>query len=112
MNNNVLSEIDPVQVSNSNSNEDTNLEDTSNNSISEHINRSLDSYSNVNDNFSISNNREFNINSSLLIEIFKFLLCGRYNHYNSREWKYLCKCQIKKWYFIGFSILDGNCGSL
>jgi len=40
----------------SNSNEDTILKYTSGNSISEHINSPLDSYSSVNDNFCVSNN--------------------------------------------------------
>jgi len=31
----------------------------------------------------------------VLNEVFKFLLGGRGNNYNSREWKNLCKCQTK-----------------
>jgi len=52
-------------------------------------------YSCVNENFSVSNNQVFNNNSSVLNEVFKFLLDGRCNNYNSREWKILCKCQTK-----------------
>jgi len=96
LNINNSSEIDPVEVSNSNSNEDIIIEDSSSNSISEHINSLLDSYSSVNDNFSVSNNQVFNNNSSVLNEIFKFLLGGKCNNYNTREWRDLCKCQTKK----------------
>jgi len=31
----------------------------------------------------------------VLNEVFKFLLGGRCNNYNTREWKNLCKCQTK-----------------
>jgi len=44
-----------VEVSNSKSNEDIIIEDSSNN-FSEHVNSPVDSYSSVNDNFSVSNN--------------------------------------------------------
>jgi len=60
LNNNVSGEIDSVQVSNSNSNEDTILDDASSYSISEHINSPVDSYNSVNDNISVSNNQVFN----------------------------------------------------
>ena len=89
------SEIDPVEVSNSHSNENIIIEDSSNNLVSENINSPLDSYSGVNDNFNVSNNQVFNYNSNVLNEIFKFLLGGRCNNYNTREWKNLCKCQTK-----------------
>ena len=29
------------------------------------------------------------------MQVFKFLLGGRCNNYNTREWKNLCKCQTK-----------------
>jgi len=94
LNINNSSEIDPVEVSNFNSNEDIIIEDASSNS-SEHVNSPVDSYSSVNDNFSVSNNHVSNNNSSVLNEVFKLLLSGRCNNYNSREWKNLCKCQTK-----------------
>ena len=101
-------EIDSVEVSNSNSNEDIIIEDSSSN-FSEHVNSPLDSYSSVNDNFSVSKNQVFNNNFCVLNEVFKFLLGGRCNNYNTREWRDLCKCQTNN--FIGYSILDGNWGS-
>ena len=64
-----------VEVSNSKSNEDIIIEDSSNN-FSEHVNSPVDSYSSVNDNFSVSNNHVS-------------------NNYSTREWKNLCKCQTK-----------------
>jgi len=94
LNINNSSEINPVEVSNSNSNEDIIIEDSSSN-FSEHVNSPVDSYSSVNNNFSISNNHVSNNNSSVLNEVFKFFLGGRCNNYNTREWKNLRKCQTK-----------------
>jgi len=51
LNINNSSEIDPVEVSYSNSNEDIIIEDSSSNFF-EHVNSPVDSYSSVNDNFS------------------------------------------------------------
>ena len=93
LNINNSSEIDPVEVSYSNSNENIIIEDSSSN-FSDHVNSPVDSYSSVNDNFNVSNNHVSNNNSSVLNEVFKFLLGGRCNNYNSREWKNLCKCQV------------------
>ena len=70
------------------------IEDSSSN-FSEYVNGPVDSYSSVNDNFSVSNNHVSNNNSSVLNEVFNFLLGGRCNNYNTREWKNLCKCQTK-----------------
>jgi len=64
------------------------IEVLSSNSISEHINGPLNSYS-------ISNNKVSNKNSSVLNEIFKFLRGGRYNNYNTREWRNFCKLKTK-----------------
>ena len=46
-------------------------------------------------NFSVSNNHVSNNNFSVFNEVFKFLLGGGCNNYNTREWKNLCKCQTK-----------------
>ena len=45
--------------------------------------------------FNVSNNQESNNNSSVLNEVFEFLLGGRCNNYNTRKWRNLCKRQTK-----------------
>ena len=67
---------------------------SNNNSVSE--NGIIPTESNINDNanFSVNNNNFYN-NSSVFNKVFNFLLGGRSKNYLTREWKDLCKRQVK-----------------